>query len=144
MPGDIFVTVHRSDVPDPSKSDMRLIRALAACAPLLCMTNVSLLAAQTTDSAILGSVSDSLGAPIAGASISARNTATGDTWTLTTSASGRFAFVQLPLGGPYVVTARQIGYLPEARSGYELTLARRVVVQFILKRAPAELAPVVV
>jgi hypothetical protein len=100
--------------------------------------------AQTADASILGSVRDSAGRGLAGATVVARNGETGVQWSVTTSATGRFAFLQLPLGGPYIVTARRIGYRSESRSGYALSLGSRVIVDIALRTAPAELAPVVV
>jgi len=83
---------------------------------------------QATDASVIGSVRDEQGAPVSGASITLKNAATGGTWTVVTRASGRFAFVQLPLGGPYEVTARSVGAMPVSRTGYHLTLGSRVLV----------------
>ena len=99
-------------------------------------------AGQTTDGALLGSVRDSAGTPLGLVTVQARNRATGNRWTLVTNAAGRFAFVQLPLGGPYELTVRRIGFLPEERSGYELSLGRQVIADFRLRSAPAKLAAV--
>ena len=49
-----------------------------------------------------------------------------------------------PLGGPYTLTARHLGFRVETRSGYQLTLGSRVVVDIVLGRAATELAPVVI
>jgi hypothetical protein len=101
-------------------------------------------AAQTVDASILGSVHDSAGAALANATVTAKNLATGVEWTVTTTSTGRFALLQLPLGGPYTVTARRIGSRPQSRSGYELVLGSRVVVDLVLGGAPTELEPVLV
>ncbi len=93
--------------------------------------------AQTTDAAILGRVTDSVGAPLANVSVIAKNTATGSEWTLSTNATGRFAVVQLPLGGPYTVTAKRLGYRPATQSGYDLTLGQRIVADFRLSTVAA-------
>lgn len=100
--------------------------------------------AQTVDASILGSVRDTAGVALANTLVAARNGATGVEWTVTTSSTGRFAFLQLPLGGPYAVTVRRPGFRPTTRSGYELSLGSRVVVDIVLERAPTDLAPVVV
>src|SRR5215510_9071207 len=100
--------------------------------------------AQTVDASVLGSVRDSAGTPLSNATVTAKNTATGVEWTVTTTSTGRFALLQLPLGGPYTVTARRIGSRPESRSGYELSLGSRVVVDLVLGLAPTELEPVLV
>jgi hypothetical protein len=115
-----------------------LLRALAAL-----LLPPGLATAQTVDASILGRVRDAAGAGLANAVLVARNAATGVEWTVATTTTGRFAFLQLPLGGPYTVTARRLGFRPATRSGYELALGSRGVVDLVLDRAAAELAPVV-
>src|SRR5262245_37082069 len=100
--------------------------------------------AQTVDASILGSVRDSAGLALPNSRVVARNIATGVEWTVTATSTGRFAFLQLPLGGPYTLTVRRVGFRAASRSGYELALGTRVVVDIVLARAVAELAPVVV
>src|SRR6185503_6728613 len=84
------------------------------------------------------------GTPVRDASITVRNATTGGAWTQMTNGAGRFAFVQLPLGGPYEISVRRLGLAPETRSGYELTLGRRIVVDFSLRPAPTQLSGVTV
>ena len=100
--------------------------------------------AQTVDASILGSVRDSAGATVASASVTAKNTSTGVEWSVVATTTGRFAFLQLPLGGPYTITVRRVGFRPESRSGYELSLGSRVLIDVTLHRSTAELAPVAV
>jgi hypothetical protein len=123
---------------------------MLACRPILLCAAFALSVpavpafAQTAESSLLGAVRDTDGTMLAGVAITARNVATGGQWTVSSSSTGRFAFLQLPLGGPYTITARRIGYRPEARSGYELALGSRVVVDIMLHRTATELLPVVV
>ena len=119
---------------------------VTSLAALACMTLALSTAAraQTVDASMLGSVRDSAGAALAGVTVTARNTMTGVQSTIETTAKGRFAFLQLPLGGPYTITARRLGYRPTTRSGYVLTLGTRVVVDIVLGVAPTELEPIVV
>src|SRR5258705_11374353 len=100
--------------------------------------------AQTTDAALLGIVRDSGGVALSGVAVTARNVSTGGQWTVASSSTGRFAFLQLPLGGPYTVTARRIGYAPDGRSGSLLTLGSRIVVDLTLRPAATELQAVLV
>ena len=102
----------------------------------------SALTSQASDASMVGSVRDSAGTLLQGVSVSVRNTDTGRIWELVSNASGRFAFVQLPLGGPYTIAARRIGYESQARTGYTLALARRAEVNFTLLAARSELAAV--
>lgn len=121
---------------------MRPLAVLGTAAVLACFATTAL--AQASDASIVGSVRDSTGTPMGGVTISVKNAETGGAWTLASNSAGRFAFVQLPLGGPYAVTARRIGFKPEARSGYVLTLGRRTVVDFTLHAAATELAAITV
>jgi hypothetical protein len=100
--------------------------------------------AQTVDASILGSVRDSAGAGVAGAVVTARNTVTGVESRGATTSTGRFAFLELPLGGPYTITVRRLGFRPETRSAYRLTLGSRVVIDVVMHRASAELDPIVI
>jgi hypothetical protein len=138
---DIFGSVYRSRTQSMPPSLLRPLFHIASAATVLA---ASLASAQTTDAAILGRVADMAGVPLPGVSVTARNAATGAEWRLATNANGRFAFVQLPLGGPYTVTARRIGYRPEAQSGYDLTLGRRVILDLTLQPAPIDLPSVMV
>src|SRR5215216_565034 len=95
--------------------------------------------AQTADGAILGSIRDSAGVGLANATVTVKNIRTGVEWTVAATARGRFAFLQLPLGGPYTITARRVGFRPESRSGYELSLGSRVLLDLILHGAATEL-----
>ena len=88
----------------------------------------------------MGSVRDSVGRPMLGVTIAVKNIGTGRVWTQRSNATGRFAFVQLPLGGPYEVAARRIGLEPQSRTGYTLTLAQRSVVDFVLRSAANQIA----
>ena len=67
------------------------------------------LAAQTFRGTILGSVTDSSGAAVSGASVSARNTATGQQRTTQTSGDGSYSIPELPIG-TYEVKASQTGF----------------------------------
>ena len=100
-------------------------------------------AAQTTDAAILGVAKDSGGAPLAEVTVEARNTATGFIARSTTNNAGRFALLQLPLGGPYIVTARRIGYRPSQYRAVTLGLGDRVDVTFSLVPGVVELEQLV-
>jgi hypothetical protein len=107
---------------------------------LLFCTGSTVASAQTTDASIVGSVRDTLGRPLSGVTIAVQNRGTGRTWTQRSNSSGRFAFVQLPLGGPYDVTARRLGLEPQSRVGYTLTLAQRTAVDFMLRPVATQLA----
>src|SRR5215831_174896 len=102
------------------------------------------MSAQTVDASILGIVRDSTGAGMTGVTVTAKNTSTGVEWSVATTSTGRFALLQLPLGGPYAITARRIGFQPQTRSDYQLSFGSRVLVDFALRPVATELPPVVV
>jgi hypothetical protein len=115
--------------------------ATALAAVLTCPLRTD---AQTTDAAILGVVRDPTGRPLPGAAVTVRNAATGVRTLVTTTGDGRFAALQLPLGGPYAVTVRRVGYRPAERAGYRLDLGTRVTVNLTLEAAAVPLAPLVI
>jgi outer membrane receptor for ferrienterochelin and colicin len=75
-----------------------------------------------TTATVAGTVTGPGGAPVAGASVTARNTATGASRSAVTDASGRYAIGQLPPGGPYTVSATRVGFTAATRSGITLAL----------------------
>jgi hypothetical protein len=101
------------------------------------------LAAQATTAVIAGVVR-AAGAPVAGATVTVRNEATGLTVRRVTGADGRYAAAQLPLGGPYTVTARRLGYQPVAQRGVALRLGDRFPADFALEAAAQALEAVTV
>lgn len=112
---------------------------------LLCLltTFVRTAQSQTTNAGILGTVRDSTGLPLPEVQIEVRNTSTGFATRATTTSTGRFAFLNLPLGGPYVVSARRIGSAPSQRQGITLGLGDRIDVGFILAAMAVELEELV-
>lgn len=120
---------------------MRFLRLLALVA--LIFGSTAPLAAQSADAVIVGEVR-SRGVPLAGASVTVRNEATGLQQVRVTGPDGRYTAAQLPLGGPYSVTARRIGYRASTRGGLVLRMGDRTPVGFDLDEAPSDIAGVVV
>nr|MCU0619822.1 carboxypeptidase-like regulatory domain-containing protein [Gemmatimonadaceae bacterium] len=120
-----------------SPSGLPLVAAIAVVAPALA-------AAQTTEGYIGGQVRLPDGSPAVGAAVQVKNEGTGLLQSRTTGADGRFAFPALPIGGPYSVTIRRIGYRPERITGITLNLGDRVPVRITLQAAPQELGTVAV
>ena len=102
------------------------------------------LAAQTTDASIVGSVRSAGGDALPGAVVTVRNAATGFELRTRAGRDGHFAFLQLPLGGPYAVRASSPNYADGTSAGYELRLGSRTVVPLVLQESATALAPVVV
>jgi hypothetical protein len=99
---------------------------------------------QGTDAVIAGRVHAPGAGSLGDVIVSIRNTSTGFTSTTRTTGAGRYAFAQLPLGGPYEVTARRVGFEPVTKTGYRLTLGMRARVDFTLAPRATTLAPVIV
>ncbi len=96
--------------------------------------------AQATDASVAGTVADTAGIPVA-ASISVLHVPTGRQFAITAGRTGRFALVQLPIGGPYLIRARAIGYRPADERLDGLTQGEQRVIAFRLIAAPTLLAP---
>ena len=96
--------------------------------------------AQIVGGTIAGTVHDSSGATVAGATVTVRNLQTGLTRTLTTGRDGRFSAPSLPVGR-YSVTVVARGFAPSVRDGVVLNAGQAVELQFapgsVLAGAPA-------
>jgi hypothetical protein len=88
--------------------------------------------AQTTSTTILGAVSDSSGAVVAGAKVTVTNTRTSVTREVTTSSTGDFSFPLLDVG-VYDVAVEARGFKPEVRRNVILEINEKVRVDFALQ-----------
>ncbi|MDR3734343.1 MAG: carboxypeptidase regulatory-like domain-containing protein [Acidobacteriaceae bacterium] len=104
----------------PGRRIAVLFTAIAVWA--LCFIPVFNAHAQTITASLQGSVIDASGAVVAGAGVSATNTATGVVTRTTSSSIGRFIFTSLQPGGPYSVTVEAPGFKTDVRSGIHLDL----------------------
>src|ERR1700733_1001792 len=86
---------------------MKYFKGLLASFGVACIVTVSLFAQSTA--LIEGTVHDSSGALIAGATVTARNDDNGFTRTATTNGQGAYEVVSLPIGR-YTVTASRDGF----------------------------------
>ena len=92
---------------------MRLFALLLSCAALA--------AAQTASTQILGLVTDSSGAVLPNATITAKRMETGDVRTTTSNETGNYIF-PLVDSGTYEVSATAAGFKTELRRNIPLTL----------------------
>ncbi|MFY7921876.1 MAG: carboxypeptidase regulatory-like domain-containing protein [Gemmatimonas sp.] len=118
------------------------VATLLAAAPLPLACFPVNLPAQATEGFVAGTVKTPAGAPVVGATVIARNEATGTQQARTTDGRGRYVFAQLPIGGPYSVSVRLLGYRPARRTGLMLNLGDRVPLDIVLEQATQELAAV--
>src|SRR3954469_3633015 len=106
---------------------------LASCliVVFLAYTSRVPLHAQATTAAILGTVNDSSGAAVPGATVTATNTATGIVQTAVSDSRGRYLVPSLTIG-QYEAKAELQGFQTVIRKGLELTVGSELVVDFAL------------
>src|ERR1043166_8710187 len=92
--------------------------------------------------AIQGRVTGPRGAPLPGAIVEAADPANGARWRAVTGGTGGFFLDNLPVGGPYALTVRTIGFPPARRDGITLRLGQRLDADFVLQPVAVELAPI--
>lgn len=76
--------------------------------------------AQGTNASITGRVVDAQNNPVIGATVVVRNESTGFNTGAVVGVEGDYTIRQLPLGGPYTVTASFVGYGAQEQTGYTL------------------------
>ena len=91
-----------------------------------------MLAAQTYQGRILGSVTDPSGAVIGGATVTITNIANGTVRSLTTNAAGDYNAPNLE-PGPYSVTAQASSFKKAQRTGLQLEVAKDIRADFKLQ-----------
>lgn len=81
---------------------------------------------------ITGTVKDSSGAIVPGATVSVKHLETGLTRAVATEASGSYSVSSLPVG-QYEVSAERAGFKQEVRRGINLVVAQQAVVNLVLE-----------
>src|SRR5580692_3472048 len=104
---------------------------------MLCVAAVLILAAipaaaQLPTGTILGTVKDSSGASVPGATVTVRNTDTNLTKTATTEQDGSYRFPELPVGH-YEIKAEAPGFRTETHTGLNLEVTQTGVINFALQ-----------
>ena len=122
----------------------RACRGAAIALLALCLPGVQGVQGQATDASISGEVAGTTGQPLADVSITVINESTGFRSTSLTNSAGRFSFRQLPIGGPYSVTASFIGLQEQQKTGITLNLGSTVRSDFTLVESAIELEGLVV
>ena len=74
--------------------------------------------AQATDATIQGVITATDNSTLPGATVLIKNTATGFQTGTVTNANGEYRFIQVPLGGPYEITASFVGYGSKKKEGF--------------------------
>ena len=99
-----------------------LALSLMALCSFLASVNVPFAFCQATTAAMHGIVTDSSGAVVQNATVTALNTATGISTETTSNKSGFFTFPVLQVGGPYTVEVESAGFEKFAKTGILLNV----------------------
>ncbi len=94
--------------------------------------------------AIQGTVVRASGTPLAEARLSLIDSSTGRRRHTVASARGSFSFENVPVGGPYTLEAKAIGFLPASTPGIMLHLGDRIKHRVTLEEAAQRLTGIVV
>ncbi|MFD2514549.1 TonB-dependent receptor domain-containing protein [Pontibacter locisalis] len=108
---------------------------------LLCAAGLH---AQVTTSSITGSVKDSKGEALIGATVRATHQPSGTTYGGTTNAEGRFNISNARIGGPYQIEVSYLGYTNKTYNGVNLNLGQPYILNAVLSESGTELKEVVV
>jgi len=111
---------------------MRCLKWLCVGPAALLLLWGSVTQAQTFRGTILGVVTDSSGAAIAGAKVTVRNVDTGVERTTETQADGSYRVPELPIG-TYKVTVEKIGFQTAVTTGVAVNVASEKVVDAVVK-----------
>lgn len=93
---------------------------------------VGAISAQDYRATIRGLVSDGSREPIIGATIQVKNESTGFIANAITDVKGEYTVKQLPLGGPYAITVKYVGFGDQVRKGYTLNQSQVLRVDFTM------------
>jgi hypothetical protein len=108
----------------------RLVRrGWLSALPLFAILAASQAGAQTvTTGAISGLVTDESGGVLPGATVEAVHEPTGTRYSAVTGTDGRFSFLNVRVGGPYVVTVKLSGFRDQRYSGLNVALGSELAV----------------
>ncbi len=109
----------------------RALRTVLATA-LVVVSSTALHAQVSTTGRISGTVMDSQGGMLPGATVTVMEVRTGFVRTLTSDPQGAYVFVALPLGS-YSVTVEMQGFKKEVKTGYALVADGRITADFRLQ-----------
>ncbi len=107
-------------------------RIIAIAALLLILGTGQFAAAQTITGRISGTVTDSNGAAIPGATVKINHVATQQARTATTDPNGYYVVTNLPIGG-YAISVEYSGFKKLNKSGHNLVADGRLTIDFVLE-----------
>ena len=110
---------------------MKFIGKLYALVLIVMFGSSLAIQAQVVGGSISGTVEDSTGGTVSGASVTVRQVETGATRSLITGADGRFFAPSVPVG-PYTVTVLKEGFDQEEQTGINLIVGQSLQLKFVL------------
>jgi hypothetical protein len=116
----------------PSEQAIRLVRIAGLLLPMVLVVQPALHAQGVSTGSITGFVRSANGADVDDARVEVLNRASGYT-VRTTTRDGRYHAFGLEVGGPYVVTARRLGFAPVGRDSIYIALGVPVSVDLVLE-----------
>lgn len=111
---------------------------------LITLTFGQMTEAQVTTSTLTGSVQDTSGQPLAGATITAIHEPSGSRYTAITQSSGQFTISNMRVGGPYTITVSYVGFDAQTFNEIQLRLAESFVLNVRMEKSNSSLEQVVV
>ncbi|MFC4874103.1 TonB-dependent receptor [Negadavirga shengliensis] len=111
---------------------------------LMCVLIATQAYPQVTTSSVQGSVSDSDGETLIGATVRAVHEPSGSVYGAVTNIDGRFNLPNLRVGGPYSIEVSYIGYEPQVFAGIVLRLGEPYSMNVVLLDSDAQLEEVVI
>lgn len=121
---------------------MRLLMRWSLLLPALLFAMASL--AQVTTGTITGTVKDSKGLVLTGASVEAIHEPSGSKYKTVSSGTGRFTLPGLRVGGPYKITITYVGLRTETIFDVTIQLGEPSILDVVLVDASSQLSEVVV
>jgi hypothetical protein len=121
-----------------------LARVISIVAVATLAVSGALLAQGITTGAVRGRVADSTGNPVVGAVLILTNTSTGIHYRGQSREDGLYSIENVTPGGPFTLEARAIGYRPERKEGFQVSLGQVVSLDFALTSSAVELEPLTV
>lgn len=112
-------------------------RLLAVGTIVIGVIVVQSVVAQLPTASVLGVAKDGTGAVVPGATLTARNTETGQARTSVTAADGSYRIAALPVGN-YEIQIEHPGFRKEIRAGLTLTVGQEAVQNFTLEVGAVE------
>ena len=126
------------------QSGLRRVATATVAGVLLTLGAGKLVAQGVTTAAVQGTVRQATGAPVEGAIVTITNRSTGARVQATTQPNGKFFMENVPVGGPYTIETRAIGFEAAKRDNVMLSLGQRFISDFSLTQQVVEVEEIAV